>query len=70
MAQPEPIYERTFTLPLGYSFTARARPFSVRRTVVKLLPWAIVAALPTGRPTNIATKLARRTSPLTKYKLG
>ena len=69
MAQPEPIFERTFSLPLGYSFTARARPSSVRRTILKLIPWAIVAALPDGRAAKLATAAARRASPLTKYKL-
>ena len=69
MAQPEPIYEKSFTLPLGYTFTARARPSTVHGTILKLLPWALVAALPAGRATKFATSAARRLSPLTKYNL-
>lgn len=65
----EPIYEKTITLPLGYVFTARARPSSIRRTAIRLLPWAIVAMTPAGRGSKIAQSVAKRLSPLAKYKI-
>jgi hypothetical protein len=66
----EPIYEKTIVLPLGYVFTARARPSSIRRTVFKLLPWALVAMAPAGRSSKVAQTVAKRLSPLAKYKIG
>ena len=68
MAQ-EPIYEKTIALPLGYVFTARARQSSIRRTAFRLLPWAIVAMTPAGRGTKVAQAVAKRLSPLAKYKI-
>jgi hypothetical protein len=65
----EPIYEKTVTLPLGYAFTARARPSSIRRTAFRLLPWALVAMAPTGRASKISQSVAKRLSPLAKYKI-
>ncbi len=65
----EPIYEKTIALPLGYVFTARARPSSIRRTAIKLLPWALVAMAPAGRSSRIAQALAKRFSPLANYKI-
>ena len=65
----EPIYEKTFALPLGYVFTARARSSSIRRTAIRLLPWALVAMAPAGRGSRVAQSVARRLSPLAKYKI-
>ena len=65
----EPLYEKSFALPLGYVFTARARPSSIRRTAIKLLPWALVAMAPAGRTSRIAQSLAKRLSPMAKYKI-
>jgi hypothetical protein len=65
----EPIYEKTVLLPLGYVFTARARPSSIRRTALRLLPWALVAMAPAGRGSNISQSVAKRVSPLAKYKI-
>ena len=65
----EPIYEKTIALPLGYVFTARARPSSIRRTAIRLLPWANVAMTPAGRGSKIAQSVAKRLSPLAKYKI-
>ena len=65
----EPIYEKSIPLPLGYVFTARARPSSIRRTAFKLLPWALVAMAPAGRGSKIAQSVAKRLSPLTKYSI-
>ncbi len=66
----EPIYEKTINLPLGYAFTARARASTIRRTAIKLLPWAIVAMTPAGRGSKIAQSFAKRVSPLAKYKIS
>jgi hypothetical protein len=66
---PEPIYEKTVTLPLGYVFTARARPSSIRRTALRLLPWALVAMAPAGLASKISRSVAKRLSPLAKYKI-
>ena len=66
---PEPIYEKTVPLPLGYVFTARARPSSIRRTALRLLPWALVAMAPEGRVSKISQSVAKRVSPLAKYKI-
>lgn len=66
--QPEPIFEKSFELPLGYSFTARARPSTIRRTALRLLPWALVVAMPQGRAAKIAIVLATRFSPMLKQK--
>jgi hypothetical protein len=67
--EPEPVFERTIELPLGYVFTARARPSTVRRTIIRLLPWAVVVAVPQGRLTAIALFAARRLSPMMKQKI-
>lgn len=67
--QRDPIYEKTVALPLGYVFTARARPSSIRRTAFKLLPWALVAMAPAGRGSKIAQSVAKRLSPLAKYTI-
>ncbi|TAK56613.1 MAG: hypothetical protein EPO22_13470 [Dehalococcoidia bacterium] len=64
----EPIFEKTIGMPLGYVFTARARPSTVRRTVIRLLPWAMYAMLPPGRRARMALSFARRFSPLVRQK--
>jgi hypothetical protein len=68
--EPEPIFERTIHLPAGYVFTARARPSTIRRTALRLLPWALYVALPQGRGARIAFALATRFSPLFKQKMN
>jgi hypothetical protein len=67
--EPEPIFERTIELPLGYTFTARARPSTIRRTAIRLLPWALYAAMPAGRGSKIALLVAQRVSPLVKQRM-
>jgi len=57
-------------MPLGYVFTARARPSSVRRTIIRLLPWAMYAMLPPGRRARMALAFARRVSPLVRQNGG
>lgn len=65
----DPIFEKSFPLPLGYTFTARARPSTVKRTVIRLLPWAVYAMLPTGRRAKLALGVARKISPLMRQKI-
>jgi hypothetical protein len=66
--EPEPIFEKSLALPLGYVLTARARPSTMRRTAIRLLPWAVYAMLPPGRRARLALSVARRFSPLVKQK--
>ena len=67
--EPEPVFERSLQLPLGYVFVARVRPKSVARTTLRLLPWAAYAMLPTGRRARVALWGARKVSPLVKRKI-
>lgn len=66
---PEPIFERSVQLPFGYVITARARPSTMKRTVVKLLPWALFVALPGGKAKLAGRVLANRISPLLNQKI-
>jgi hypothetical protein len=68
---PEPIFEKAIEIkPIGYTLSFRARPSTIRRTVVRLLPWAIYAALPSGsRTSKFALIAARRFSPMVRQKL-
>ncbi len=65
----EPLFEKTFELPLGYVFTARARPATIKRTVIRLLPWALVVALPQGRAAKAAAFAANRLSPMLRQTI-
>ena len=65
----DPIVEKTIALPMDYVFTARIRPSSVKRTAVRLLPWAVVAMLPGTRQTKVARAVATRLFPLSRYKI-
>jgi hypothetical protein len=66
----EPVFERSIKLPFDYVFTARARPSTVRKTAVRLLPWALYLVVPGGGRTKaIALLLARRLSPLMKQNV-
>jgi hypothetical protein len=66
MDEHEPIFERAIGLPFGYVITARARPSTVKRTALRLLPWAVYLALPQGRGSRLMLAVARRVSPLIK----
>lgn len=69
MAQ-EPIYEKTIELPMDYTFTLRATPATIRRTAIRLLPWAVVAMLPAGsRKARLAIGVATRISPWVRQRL-
>jgi hypothetical protein len=65
----EPIFEASVKLPYGYALTARARPSTVKKTLVRLLPWAIYVAMPQGRAAKVALFAATRLSPLVKQKV-
>lgn len=66
----EPIFKKTLELPFDYTVTFRASPHTIRKTVFRLLPWAIVAMLPgTGRPARMAKRVAAFISPLVKEHL-
>jgi hypothetical protein len=65
----EPVIETSIRLPFGYALTARARPSTVRRTIVRLLPWAIYLAMPPGRASKAAYFVAARVSPLVKQRI-
>ncbi len=65
----EPIFEASLKLPFGYVLTARARPSSVKMTIIRLLPWAIYVAMPQGRAAKVALFAATRLSPMMKQKI-
>jgi hypothetical protein len=66
----EPIFERSIEVKqIGYTLSVRARPSTIRRTVIRLLPWAIYAAVPHGgRWSKLALVFATRMSPLFRAK--
>jgi hypothetical protein len=67
---PEPIFERSIEIkPMGFTLSFRARPSTVRRTIIALLPWAVYVALPQGRMSKIALVAARRLSPMVKQNI-
>lgn len=65
----DPVFEKSIRMPFGYAFTARARPSTVKSTVIKLLPWALYATLPQGRVSRVALFAATRLSPMMKQKV-
>ena len=68
--EPEPIFEKSIEIkPIGFTLSFRARPSTVRRTIVQLLPWALVVALPQGRMSKVALLAARRLAPMVKQKI-
>jgi hypothetical protein len=68
--EPEPIFEKSIDIKLiDYTLSFRARPSSVRRTVLLLLPWALYVALPQGRMSKVALGAARRLSPMVRQKM-
>jgi hypothetical protein len=63
----EPVFEKALHIrPIDYTITVRARPATIRRTVLRLLPWALYIALPEGRVSRVAYAAARRVSPLAR----
>ena len=66
----EPVFEKSIEFkPLGYTLSFRARPSTIRRTVLRLLPWAMYIALPEGRAARLAFSVAKRTAPLAKRNM-
>ena len=67
---PEPVFEKSIQVkPIGYTLSFRAHPSTIRRTVLRLLPWALYMALPEGRLAKVTYAVARRVSPLAKRKM-
>jgi hypothetical protein len=67
---PEPIFEKSIEIkPIGFTLSFRARPSTIRRTAISLLPWALFIALPQGRMSKVALLAARRLSPMVKQKI-
>ena len=67
--EPEPIFEKSIEFkPIGYTLSVRARPSTIRRTALRLLPWALYVAMPKGRLAGLAFAVASRVSPLVKQK--
>jgi len=65
----EPVFERSLHVrPIDYTITVRARPATIRRTVFRLLPWALYIALPEGRLSRYGLAFARRVSPLARRR--
>jgi hypothetical protein len=64
----EPVFEASVKLPFGYALTARAHPSTVKKTLIRLLPWAIYVAMPQGRASKVALFAANRISPMMKQK--
>lgn len=62
----EPIIRKTIHLPYDYTFTFQATPWTIKRTFIMLVPWAIVAMAPAGRKSKFATAIASKVSPLVK----
>jgi hypothetical protein len=65
----EPVFEASLRLPYGYALTARARPSTVKRTLILLIPWAIYIAMPQGRASKVAFFVANRVSPMVRQKV-
>jgi len=70
VSEREPVFEKSIEIkPIGYTFSVRLRPSTVRRTIVRLLPWAVFVALPQGRASKLAYFFANRLTPLAKQKI-
>ena len=63
----DPVFEKSLTIkPIDHVITVRARPATIRRTLLLLMPWALYIALPEGKLARMAFSVARRISPLAK----
>ncbi|HEX5480060.1 MAG TPA: hypothetical protein VFY79_10115 [Dehalococcoidia bacterium] len=63
----DPVFEKSLTIkPIDHVITVRARPATIRRTLLLLMPWALYIALPEGKLARMAFSVARRVSPLAK----
>jgi hypothetical protein len=67
--EPEPFFEKNVEFrAIGYTFSFRARPSTIRRTFLKLLPWALYLALPKGRMSGVVHGVAQRFAPLVRQR--
>ena len=63
----DPVFEKSLTIkPIDHVITVRARPATIRRTLLLLMPWALYIALPEGKLARMAFSVAKRISPLAK----
>ena len=68
--EPEPVFEKSLHVkPIGYTLSVRARPSTIKRTAVKMLPWALYLALPEGRLAKAALIVAKRAVPLARRRM-
>lgn len=66
----EPVIRKSIKLPYNHMLTVSATPWTIRRTAIAILPWAVVLALPSGTKmrASVAT-VASRFSPLIKQRI-
>jgi hypothetical protein len=65
----EPIIKRTIELPYDYVVSVQITPWTVKRTIFKLLPWALVAMAPAGtRKAKLIRRAALFVSPFMKQR--
>ena len=63
----DPVFEKSLTIkPIDHVITVRARPATIKRTLLLLMPWAVYIALPEGKLARMAFSVAKRISPLAK----
>lgn len=63
----DPVFEKSLTIkPIDHVITVRARPATIKHTLLLLMPWALYIALPEGKLARMAFSVARRISPLAK----
>jgi hypothetical protein len=66
----EPVIRTSIKLPYDHMLTIRATPWTIKRTALALLPWAVVMALPkNSTPRASLTAIASRFSPLLKQRI-
>jgi hypothetical protein len=64
----EPLIKKTFELPYNFVFSVKVTPWTMKRTVFKLLPWAIVAMLPKSGKMRFVRGRMAALSPLLKQR--
>jgi hypothetical protein len=66
----EPVIRKSFQLPREQVLTIRATPWTIGKTALAVLPWAIVMATPQGsRMRSSVAAIATRFSPLIRQRI-